>query len=456
MNDNIKEVGKSIGRTKRDAEAALRRYAPKHPKIERTRDIFDEVVSFEMEFNTEPNDTLMSLDLLFNKPPPMKDCKPGEFIMNCNDFITTVGGGAHLLQVEPYWPGTVSVFVNGLDVGSGGFSEYDAANGLVFVAGVSDPQTIVICYVKIQWTYACDDTADPLLGTQNNSAFLATDFPPDRFITSVFSDSDDSTTSIPRYNYTSSIIGDYEVYTQGDRRGTLTWTAHVGDHSVLAGSQTGETETRVEGFIIIHPTLDDPLNPTANPVDWNNFRCSMYLHNVIPLISDTLTNGTYARARIQIGPVFIETRNYYQYFNIFGPPTTLAFVQVNNNGNADKDNNLYAAFTNHGPTFTINNNELLFISVVVNQVADTIQVYVNDNYTEFPRDATQTHEFGNNYPSPSYLYRSPSGYFSMNGGPVPTPLNVQWDAECFNMITSKFFLDMTVTELTPCGYTDLR
>lgn len=146
MPDKLSEVAKNLGLTKRNTEAALRRYQVSHPKIERVRDIFDDIIPFEMEFETDQNDTLFNMDLYFNKPPPLRSC-PGRFTIPCAEFIE--GPGDHLIQVTArYKPGSVVVFRNGIKLDSSGYGEYDPINGLVFVIGTSSLQNVFnICYV---------------------------------------------------------------------------------------------------------------------------------------------------------------------------------------------------------------------------------------------------------------------------------------------------------------------
>lgn len=149
MADKLTQAARKIGQTKRNSEAALRRYNVKHPKIDRVRDIFDNVVPFEMDFETEPNETLMFINLSFNKPPPVS-CSCGiKYKLLCEEHSFDAGSG-HLIQVTyfPYEPGSVSVFINGDQLSTSQYTEYDPSNGLVNVVGtVVVPQMIVnVCY----------------------------------------------------------------------------------------------------------------------------------------------------------------------------------------------------------------------------------------------------------------------------------------------------------------------
>ena len=145
--DSINEVGKSLGKTKREAETALQRYHPVSGKIDRVRDIFDNITPFEMFFTVNEKDTEMYIDLYFNKPPPV--CSIGDTKMCCNGFKETAG--SHLLQTAwPYVPGQINVLINGVPQIEGtDFTEYDPNNGWVYINGTSaSPQYIDICYIR--------------------------------------------------------------------------------------------------------------------------------------------------------------------------------------------------------------------------------------------------------------------------------------------------------------------
>lgn len=147
--DKLTEVAKQLGQTKRNSEAALRRFAAMHPKIERVRDVFDETIPFEMEFDTDPQDNIFNLDLYFNKPPPLKGCN-GRFTIPCERF--EVGPGDHLIQVSAnYKPQSVVVFRDNIRVYAE-FGEYEPANGLVWVQATENPITVFnICYIRDTW-----------------------------------------------------------------------------------------------------------------------------------------------------------------------------------------------------------------------------------------------------------------------------------------------------------------
>lgn len=152
MADKLTQVAKQIGKTKRDAEHALTRYQPTHPKIERTRDIFDPIVPFEMEFDTERNDGTTFMDLLFNKAPPLNCSCDGRFMMFCEEF--TLGAGSHLIQVTArYIPNSVIVFKDGVQlINPTNFYEYAPSTGHVYINSTSGTeQTFNICYLRDTW-----------------------------------------------------------------------------------------------------------------------------------------------------------------------------------------------------------------------------------------------------------------------------------------------------------------
>src|SRR4051812_26191365 len=103
--DNLNEVGKGLRRTKKDTDYALKKYH-KFKRAERARDIFDDAVPFVMEFRTESDKETTTLDLTFNKPPPLGGCKSDCLSGSCEEFI--LGSGDHLITVaNPYTAGSV-------------------------------------------------------------------------------------------------------------------------------------------------------------------------------------------------------------------------------------------------------------------------------------------------------------------------------------------------------------
>lgn len=159
MADKLNEVAKTLGLTKRNAEYAVKRSQAIHPRIERVRDIFDETIPFEMEFDTLNQDSSYFMDLFFNKPPPLKNCEFGRYAINCNEY--TLEAGDHLIQVTArYKPGSVSVFRNYIRLTPGvEFYEYDPAQGLVWVQGAGSTVPYTICFIRDTWVTCPPDYA---------------------------------------------------------------------------------------------------------------------------------------------------------------------------------------------------------------------------------------------------------------------------------------------------------
>lgn len=144
--DPINQLGKDLAAIKYNAQAALRRAHPVIPKIERTRDIFDDTQPFEMFFDIDDTDKGVSMDLYFNKPPPA--CAIGDTRFCCTDFAEEPGG--HLLQVpNPYVSGSVHVLINGNpQTRNIDWEERDPDNGLLYVNGINSSQFIDVCYIR--------------------------------------------------------------------------------------------------------------------------------------------------------------------------------------------------------------------------------------------------------------------------------------------------------------------
>lgn len=145
--DSLNQVGKYIQQTGKNSEFALRRDYKQLKKIERSRDIFDPAIPFEMDFKTELSDTRIGLDLFFNQPPPMKGCRAGCHTAKCETF--SEGAGNFLLTLSyPYIFGTVNVYLNGDILDSSQWVQANPSGGQVFVqAGSKSSNYISICYV---------------------------------------------------------------------------------------------------------------------------------------------------------------------------------------------------------------------------------------------------------------------------------------------------------------------
>lgn len=107
--DSLRQVGKYIGKTGRTADQALKRAYPIQPRLERIRDVFDPINSFEMSFETTEHDERVSLDLFFRFPPPSRGCTIGCIHTLCEGFAATAGDNAVTVSF-PYLAGSVRVF----------------------------------------------------------------------------------------------------------------------------------------------------------------------------------------------------------------------------------------------------------------------------------------------------------------------------------------------------------
>src|SRR6185369_14401489 len=101
-------------------------------RIERSRDVFDVAIPFEMEFRTDSTKDRVTLDLKFNKPPPRKGCNADCFSNLCESFIYT-DHIDHLIQLQAkYIEQTVRVFRNQTLLTTVNYSETSPENGQVY------------------------------------------------------------------------------------------------------------------------------------------------------------------------------------------------------------------------------------------------------------------------------------------------------------------------------------
>lgn len=156
--DNLKQIGKFIGKTGRDADRALKRTVPIRPRLERIRDVFDSTTEFEMSFEKTPDDTRVLLDLFFNLPPPIRGCKVGCIITKCEDFDFT--SGSHSVTVaNPYLAGTVSVYIDGEKLDNSQVFEANPSGGEVYFQGPASYEAVSICYIYLNDDCQTDDTS---------------------------------------------------------------------------------------------------------------------------------------------------------------------------------------------------------------------------------------------------------------------------------------------------------
>jgi len=143
--DNLNEIGKYIQKTRKDTDYALTRYHATIPKVERTRDVFDSEIPFEMGFETEGKEQTVTMNLIFNLPPPLGDCNTDCLQATCQTFDVTPGD--HLVTVDnPYNAGSVTVFVDYVQSLPSGFEEVSPGAGTVFVQGSETTSKITVCY----------------------------------------------------------------------------------------------------------------------------------------------------------------------------------------------------------------------------------------------------------------------------------------------------------------------
>lgn len=145
--DNLNQVGKSIKNIKSTADYASKKIQL-NKRIERSRDVFDTGVPFDMEFRTDNKYDRATLDLKFTKPPPRKGCNAECFSNNCKTF-TFSDGFDHLVNLEvPYISQTLRIFRNRELLDASHYSEYEPEGGLVYVQGSGTANDeITICFV---------------------------------------------------------------------------------------------------------------------------------------------------------------------------------------------------------------------------------------------------------------------------------------------------------------------
>lgn len=143
MNDNINELGKYLRETDDRTDAALSRYIQPRARIERVRDVFDSVISFDMYFNTERDDQRVMLDLFFQEPIPCHNdiCSACETYEADQDYPY---GTLIVTTTHSYIAGSVTAYKNGVAVA---FSEVSPQQGKVKIkAYVFLGDIITICY----------------------------------------------------------------------------------------------------------------------------------------------------------------------------------------------------------------------------------------------------------------------------------------------------------------------
>lgn len=106
--DKLSQVGRILRKTQDNTNYALNRDILKQSLIHRTRDIFDNVLPFEFEFDTPNVASTSYLTLIFTPPSP-SECGNGCFSGACDVFI---GTNTVLTLTYEAFPNSVQVFVD--------------------------------------------------------------------------------------------------------------------------------------------------------------------------------------------------------------------------------------------------------------------------------------------------------------------------------------------------------
>jgi len=144
MGDKADQIGKIIKKNQTNAQHALKRYVPLLRKIESVRDTFDSDIPFDMEFNTKPNESIVTLSLFFQPPGPTTCCE--DFLcsacesFNSGDQVITLNRG--------YIANSVSVYINGHKRTTTDYTETSPSGGVVtLIKNVTELDVVRICYV---------------------------------------------------------------------------------------------------------------------------------------------------------------------------------------------------------------------------------------------------------------------------------------------------------------------
>lgn len=145
--DSLRQVGRSIRQTNRNANYAIKRVTNRVPKRERARDSMSSLFPFSMLVESEGKGDKFTIQINFNKPPP-SDCSAECIATACEDF--ELSEGAYLLNTtNPYEAGTVRVYSQGQTLEAAQWVEENPSAGQVYVQAQGDIQMIVICYSYI-------------------------------------------------------------------------------------------------------------------------------------------------------------------------------------------------------------------------------------------------------------------------------------------------------------------
>lgn len=140
--DNLNQLGKNLSSNRRKSTQALNRDRKIIPQIERTRDIMDKEVPFEMSFVIEREESKVLLDLIFT-PPPATGCCAECFCAVCEFY----DGGITETEIRTtynYIPNTVVIFKNNIETKY--FTETDPQRGIITLWAHNN-ENIKVCYV---------------------------------------------------------------------------------------------------------------------------------------------------------------------------------------------------------------------------------------------------------------------------------------------------------------------
>src|ERR1041385_1525757 len=112
--DELSQLGKGLKKTQEDVDYALSRAHPIGPRIERSRDIFDSIVQFEMFFKTDEHESEMLLSLVFSPAPNNCCCT----ICTCSicEFFTGQTSPVFITSHDILDPTTVNVYFNDIKI----------------------------------------------------------------------------------------------------------------------------------------------------------------------------------------------------------------------------------------------------------------------------------------------------------------------------------------------------
>lgn len=157
--DHLSHTGRKIGRIKQDTEDALRRDISEYPLVHRIRDVFDNVLPFEFEFDTPSTEHTSYLNLNFSPPPPPCQSSSestvvvmGCYVGACETYLN-VDTGSVLDTTHPFVSGTVSVYINDVET-----TQYT----------ITDTDTITLTHdtsagdvVNVYYVYQATECAEP-------------------------------------------------------------------------------------------------------------------------------------------------------------------------------------------------------------------------------------------------------------------------------------------------------